>query len=313
MPVRTGRKKEVQTIKHHRVHRMKITILEMYYRGLHTHKDVEVIQLLTGVLHIMTPDEDFYLYPGDMAYFNPNQPHSCQTETINGSSLFVIQFDPALCTEYYPAMRNLFFESGQMHKYIPEQIMQELKAVSRQVGWEYFSQEKGYEFACVGAVNHIMSCMLKYMPYQLISEEEYLASSHYNKRMDRIIMYVQDHFSEKISLQEIAKNEGITTSYLSHLFRDYLQKSFQDYVNELRFERAVFLLKNTNMKVLDICIESGFSDSKYLNRTFIKTFGMTPKEFRREHQSLEHEREALYKNKGEFVYSDEMCRELLSR
>ena len=291
---------------------MKITILEMYYRGLHIHKDVEVIQLLSGVLHIVTPDEEFYMHPGDMAYFNPNQPHACQSEAIEGSSLFVIHFDPSLCVEVYPAMRNLFFDSSRMNSSIPDRHLEELKAVSRQIGREYFAQEKGYEFACIGAVNLIMSCMLKYMPYQLISEEEYLSTTQFNKRMDRILMYVQDHYAEKITLQEIAKKEGITTSYLSHLFKNHLQRSFQEYVNELRFERAVFLLKNTNMKVLDICIESGFSDSKYLNRTFIKTFGMTPKEFRKEHQTLEHAQETLDKTKGEFVYDDATCLELLS-
>ena len=241
MPVRTGKKKEIQTIQHPRVHKMKITILEMYYRGLHIHKDVEVIQLLSGVLHIVTPDEEFYMHPGDMAYFNPNQPHACQSEVIEGSSLFVIHFDPSLCVEVYPAMRNLFFDSSRMNASIPDRHMEELKAVSRQIGREYFAQEKGYEFACISAVNLIMSCMLKYMPYQLINEEEYLSTTQFNRRMDRILMYVQDHFAEKITLQEIAKKEGITTSYLSHLFKNHLQRSFQEYVNELRFERAVFL------------------------------------------------------------------------
>lgn len=149
------------------------------------------------------------------------------------------------------------------------------------------------------------------VPYQLIAEDAYLSVANYEKRMERIITYVQDNYAKKITLQELADREGLSTSYISHLFKDHLNKSFQSFLNDLRLERAIFLLKNTNMKVIDICIESGFSDSKYLSQAFINLFGMTPREFRNQYQNLENSDLAKESKNGEFVYDETQSLEIL--
>ena len=56
--------------------------------------------------------------------------------------------------------------------------------------------------------------------------------------------------------------------------------TFLDYLNNVRFEKALMLITDSNMRMVDICMESGFSDVKYLNRMFEKRFGCTPKAYR---------------------------------
>ena len=157
-----------------------------------------------------------------------------------------------------------------------------------------------------------MDRMLNHIPYMLIPEEAYLSAANFEKRMNRIIDYVHEHYSEKITLQDIADRENLTTSYLSHLFKDHLHKSFQAFVNELRFERSVFLLKNTDMKIIDVCIESGFSDSKYLNRTFMEVFGVTPKEFRKQYRTDSVAAKEINAEANEVTYDREASLEILS-
>ena len=310
---KTDNHQEVESINHQLINKMSFFINDLEYRGLHAHKDIEVLLVLSGSLEIETPEEQFILGEGSIAYFNPTQPHSCKSVPMGVSRILVLQFDPSFCVEYFPAMRNLFISTSDVRKHFPEEEYQKLTTICLRAATNYYIQSTGFVFKCISDLNLIMDLMLNNVPYIMIPEEAYLSAKNFEKRMSRIISYIRDHFSEKITLQDIADMEGLTPTYLSHLFKDHLHKSFQLFVNELRLERAVFLLINTNMKVIDVCIESGFSDSKYLNRTFIKTFGMTPKEFRKEHQTLEHAKETLDKTKGEFVYDDATCLELLSK
>ena len=57
--------------------------------------------------------------------------------------------------------------------------------------------------------------------------------------------------------------------------------TFQQYLSGLRLEKARRLLLESDKKLLDICLECGFSDGKYLNRLFAKRYGCTPKEYRK--------------------------------
>lgn len=273
-------KKEVESINHHLINKMSILLTELYFRGPHAHKDIELTILLSGALHIETPEEKFDMGPLDVAYFNPAQPHECQTAVADSCRLLVLQFDPSFCVEYFPAMRNLFFETANLSRVIAPEQIHRLRSICYRAATNYFLQSTGFVFKCVSDLNLIMDCMLNHVPYKMIPEKAYLSTSNFEKRIVRIVSYIQDHYTEKITLQDIAEQEKLTTSYLSHLFKDHLHKSFQTFVNELRFERAVYLLKNTSMKIIDVCLESGFSDIKYLNRTFLSVFGVTPKEFR---------------------------------
>lgn len=311
-PKQTSKKKEIESINHQLINKMSFFINDISFRGLHAHKDVEVLVLLAGTMHIETPDEEFWMTEGSAAYFNPAQPHACQSTSADPCRLLVLQFDPSFCIEYFPSMRNLFFETADLARTLSADQMQEFKTICYRAASNYFIQSTGFVFKCISDLNLIMDRMLNHVPYLMIPEESYLSAANFEKRMSRIISYIQDHYSEKISLQDIADRENLTTSYLSHLFKDHLHKSFQAFVNQLRFERAVFLLKNTNMKIIDVCIESGFSDSKYLNRAFMDVFGMTPKEYRK--QVKEHPAEASIpdNNANEYIYDRESSLQIIS-
>ena len=82
----------------------------------------------------------------------------------------------------------------------------------------------------------------------------------------------------KITLEELAKRENVTKTYLSHFIHDNLNMTFQEYVSSMRFERALKLIRNTSMCLTDISVVSGFSDVKYLSRMLEKHFGKSAQE-----------------------------------
>ena len=91
--------------------------------------------------------------------------------------------------------------------------------------------------------------------------------------------YIDDHYSEDISLSLVASKLGLSTSYLSSKFSSETGMGFVDYVNKVRIEHACSYLKQGYYKVYEISEKVGFNDTKYFAKTFKKITGITPKKF----------------------------------
>lgn len=113
-------------------------------------------------------------------------------------------------------------------------------------------------------------------------------------------------------LDEIAKRENLSLTYLSHFFKDALGEAFQEYLNQKRFEYACHLLATTDRKILDISLSSGFSDVRYFNRTFQKQFGCTPRDYRQGKNSS-FPKHRILTDSIQYFFAPEDARALLAR
>ncbi len=98
--------------------------------------------------------------------------------------------------------------------------------------------------------------------------------------LKKALKIINANFSTKINLEEIAGQIHVNTSYLSYLFKLEMGLSFTEYVNTLRINTAKNLLMKTNMSIIDISLQSGFSDQSYFTKVFKKIEVCTPKEYR---------------------------------
>src|SRR5690606_589697 len=95
-------------------------------------------------------------------------------------------------------------------------------------------------------------------------------------RYHRIIKYIHEHYQEKITLEDIAKEVYITKNYLSHFWKDISNFSLMEMINFERVLESEFLLLTTNMSVLDIADYCGFSHVKYYYKHFKRWYGCNP-------------------------------------
>lgn len=96
----------------------------------------------------------------------------------------------------------------------------------------------------------------------------------------KAVDYIDEHYAEKISLDEIAGHVGISKYYFSNLFKKEKNINFTSYLNEVRIEKAKLLLKNPQTTVSQVYCQVGFNDQQYFSRTFKKYVGMTVTEYR---------------------------------
>ncbi len=92
--------------------------------------------------------------------------------------------------------------------------------------------------------------------------------------------YIAKHFTDELSLDEMAREVGISPFYLSKLFKEAEGVNYIDYVTKLRIAYAKELLLGTEQSIKEICHASGYGDPNYFSRIFKKWTGTTPTEFR---------------------------------
>ena len=93
--------------------------------------------------------------------------------------------------------------------------------------------------------------------------------------------YVQQHFSEPITLEDVCEAAGFSVSYFSALFKKETGEGFSKYLTRVRMEEAKTLLRETNLPVAEICERVGYSDRKHFTALFHKMAGLNPAEYRK--------------------------------
>ena len=97
----------------------------------------------------------------------------------------------------------------------------------------------------------------------------------------RVTHYIDEHYCDGVSLEEVAEATGISRYYVSHLFKELMDNTFVGYVNELRLNHAAMLLVTTDSPIIEIASKSGFNNLSNFNRAFKMYFGKTPSSYRK--------------------------------
>lgn len=107
-----------------------------------------------------------------------------------------------------------------------------------------------------------------------------------NSTMDCIRKYIMKHYSEKISLAEIAEAVHFSPSYLSRFYKTNTGENLFDTINGLRIEKARRLLEKQEKKIYEIADMTGFEDTAYFSKVFKKYTGCPPREYQRRRKQL---------------------------
>jgi AraC-like DNA-binding protein len=100
------------------------------------------------------------------------------------------------------------------------------------------------------------------------------------KRIIECREYLDTHFKEKIKIDQLSNMFNYSSSHLRKCFKEYAGKSIVEYINHRRIQMAMFLLKDTSLRITDICYECGFNEMSFFNRKFKSICGQSAREFR---------------------------------
>ncbi|MGG3641141.1 response regulator [Bacillus gobiensis] len=189
--------------------------------------------------------------------------------TVNISSLLGENCNHSIQSFSYVANRLLLLLGSSARKYeIDTMDIQRQMWVCQLRIWELNSQMK--------VLNHLVQIA------QSIMDE--IQKTRYSKgkiTIESIRQYIDQHYSDEITLTSLSEKFFINSAYLSELFKNHIGQTFSDYLIKLRINKAMLYLKDEQLKIIDVANLVGFSNSGYFSTVFKKYVGQTPVEYRR--------------------------------
>ena len=143
------------------------------------------------------------------------------------------------------------------------------------------------DFDRVLTLLNLLNIMSNTSEFKLLSSEGYTNSMKETEtdRMNRVHTYVMKNFREKISLDEVAAIANMSPSSFSRYFKVHANKTFSDFLTEIRIGYSCKLLTNQKMSVSQICYDSGFNTLSNFNRQFKEVTHYSPLEYRKKYVS----------------------------
>lgn len=274
------KKRELEIISHSNMPYLEIFLVEITSRNPHGHADLEIGRIMEGSVALFIEKEQHILLKGDIYIINRYQVHSFVSRSQT-PLILAFQIHSHLYRDINQKLTFLRFDNIVKNREMYEKV----SVVMLECAKLYFKNEPFCGVECTSLVLHLLSLLLSEHPYT-IDEREYKSARANTQRINRITDYIAEHFREKILLEDIAALEGITTYHASHFIKKAFGIPFQEYLNTVRFDHALQLLLHTDLRLLDICLESGFSSSRYLNKMAEKNFGCSAAKLRKNPQLL---------------------------
>jgi len=100
------------------------------------------------------------------------------------------------------------------------------------------------------------------------------------EQVEQITLFIQQYYNQPLSLDMISEHVGLHRNYISTLFKQHIHMSIVDFINKVRIEKALELLQETDLKVMEIAEKVGFNNTHYFIRIFKQLVNMTPGQYK---------------------------------
>ncbi len=106
------------------------------------------------------------------------------------------------------------------------------------------------------------------------------ASSAAMNKINKVRNFVRENYGKSIKIKEVAGITGFSVNGFSRFFKQHTGLNFSDYINEVRIEQAIYLLRKTDDTIEGIAYSCGFNTARYFNKVFKRHQGISPGKFR---------------------------------
>lgn len=251
---------------------------------IHQHEFIELVYILAGSGIQSIDGTEYQVCHGSLLFIDYGQTHSLaplrsmtyvnillepeffSRELVNVESIIDI-FCYNIFSEFskseHSALQCVSFQKTEL-----EEADQLIKIMLR----EFDQKKAGYLSVLRACTQTLFSWLLR----KINSGSE---KTHFCSVQD-VTEYINEHFTEKIELGDIAARGFYNPDYLSRLLKRHCGKSFSQYVKEKRIAQAVCLMRDSSLSISEIMLQSGYTDSKMFYRHFREIYGEAPGSYR---------------------------------
>jgi AraC-like DNA-binding protein len=250
----------------------------------HWHEYMQLYSFISGNAFLDCGGRQFSAAAGDITVINSNEVHYLKSLSddlrfyvirINLSFLFSSQ--PDLCQTKFIAplsqnritFCNLIRGDASAADCVAEMVR------------EYVSGMPGYELAVKAAVYRLLVLLLRLHVRNILSPGAFSARVNSLKKFDAVLTYMETHYEERISAEQLAEKAHVTVCYFCRAFRQITGRTSTDYLNNIRLEKSTGYLRDRSLNVTEIALKCGFDSVNYYSRLFRRNYHVSPSEYRK--------------------------------
>ncbi|AQP54187.1 AraC family transcriptional regulator [Vagococcus penaei] len=256
----------------------------------HWHKEIEVILVTEGSVNIGYNQQLFQVHRGEVFVFGSGESHYFLASP--GSHRYVFQFDLELFRETYLKGNQEnelihLFETRENHsRQWPSHVAERVVTYLRQLYDEMATQQVGYEFAVVGYLNQLIATYYRDIPekaHVLTTGNFVEAVNHHEtlERLNKIFNYIESHYMEGISLDDVAQAVGFSPYYFARFFKKNTGQTFMQFLNDYRISQAKYILSHKKIPMIEVAELSGFNSVKTFHHVFKEHVGLSPLKYQK--------------------------------
>ena len=269
-----------EMIRYDHMRHINVYISKVRFLKEHMHGSFELSFVLEGSAQFSQGEKTRTICPGDLILTNPYEPHSYVAQQEEPLVLLTMQIHKLFLRRYVDCVPKLVFDGSRLEA-LPAEEYHSLARLIFQTALAYFESELSKQFDVLGYATILMGKLVSSLEWKLEENPDSSEKELQKNRVQRLISYIDEHYRQKITLSMLADMEGLTTTYMSHFFKKAFGVSFQTYLSTQRLEKALVLMHDKSLSMVDICMNCGFSDNRYLEAACKRTLGCSVSEYRK--------------------------------
>ncbi len=258
----------------------------------HYHPELEMIYFIDGKTNGVIGDGFQHFDAGDLVLLGTNFPHVLQENKAFSKANksfkpfgLILQFTEDFLGEEFikkPELQAVkaLFQKSKRGMHFKKKVVDLVKDTLLQM---HAVSETRKLFSLLD----VLQTLAESRDFQYMTNKNYDYDHSFDEqRMKDINQFLYQHFTEKITVKDIATVANMTETSFCRYFKSRTLKTFTSFLNEIRIAYACRLLSNTNYSVTAVCFESGYNELSYFTRQFKKIMGISPQQYQKWKKAL---------------------------
>jgi AraC-like DNA-binding protein/beta-xylosidase len=249
---------------------------------IHWHNSLEIIFVLEGTVNVLIESGNYEVLANELEIINCDEAHSIYSK--EQSKVLIFHIDPTFFEKYYADMENIYFYTNSSEEGAQQEEKYDvLRKYLSILACEIIQKNENFDDQIESVLVKLLFHLINNFHYLNYDDNELKENEVQFERYHRISKYIYNNYMNKISLQDIADQEYLSSYYLSHQLKDMAGTNFKELLNIVRVDESIKLLLDTDKTISDISEDIGFSHSRYYNKSFKTHYNCTPLQFRKKY------------------------------
>ncbi|MEK5489135.1 AraC family transcriptional regulator [Paenibacillus sp. FSL R7-0297] len=255
----------------------------------HWHEEAEFFLLLEGEILFQVDTDYFTLRPGEAVFIKSGDIHAAYAVKDTPCRFCALVFHPDLLAsaQYDTIQQTVILPLQEKRQSFPRHITSsvpwqgELLLHLERMMEAYDNKMPGFESFMKGTLLIMLSQIAP--PGRSVNYSQSAgADTTKIDRLKKVILYIQDNYQEPIRTRDLSELIPMSEGQFCRFFKSMTRKTPVDYINSYRIRQAANLLQQSDRKISDIAMDTGFDNVSYFIKVFRKAMNCSPSEFRKD-------------------------------